>query len=67
MEKAMNVVTLEMRTLMPACLLSQPNSLMQLLALSATSFLLMYSRYYRRPDALCSHATPRSSSSWYPE
>uniref|UniRef100_A0A0A9DXB0 Uncharacterized protein n=1 Tax=Arundo donax TaxID=35708 RepID=A0A0A9DXB0_ARUDO len=33
--------SLEMRTLMPACLLSQPNSLMASLAPSATSLRLM--------------------------
>ena len=52
---------------MPACLLSQPNSLMASLAPSATSLRLMYSRYSRRRDARCSHAAPHSSSSWYPE
>lgn len=55
--------TLEMRTLIPACLLSQPNSLMVSPALSTTSFLKMYSLYSRLLDALCNHAAPQSNSS----
>jgi len=66
-EEAIGGWTFEMRTLMPACLLSQPNSLMASLAPSTTSFLLMYSRYSRRRVALCSHAALHSSSSCYPE
>lgn len=52
-----------MRILIPACLLSQPNSLMVSPALKTTSFLTMYSRYWRLLEALCSHAAPHSNSS----
>jgi hypothetical protein len=50
--------------LIPACLLSQPNSFAFSLAPSTTSFFFMYSLYSLLLDALCSHAAPHSSSSW---
>lgn len=53
-----------MRTLIPACLLSQPNSLMVSPALRTTSFFTMYSLYSRLLDALCNHAAPHSNSSY---
>lgn len=56
-------ITLEMRTLMPACLLSHPNSLIVSPACSVISFLIMYSLYFRLLDALCNHAAPHNSSS----
>uniref|UniRef100_A0A2P2IPW3 Uncharacterized protein n=1 Tax=Rhizophora mucronata TaxID=61149 RepID=A0A2P2IPW3_RHIMU len=55
-----------MRTLMPACLLSQPNSLMVSPACNTASFFTMYSLYSRLREALCSHAAAHSNSSWYP-
>lgn len=53
-----------MRTLIPACLLSQPNSLMVSPALKTTSFFTMYSLYTRFLEALCSQAAPQSNSSY---
>lgn len=58
-------LTLEMRTLIPACLLSQPNSLIVSPALNTTSFLTMYCLYLRLLDALCNHAAPQSNSSYH--
>lgn len=57
-------VTLEISTLIPACLLSQPNSLMVSPALNITSFLAMYSLYSRLLDALCNHTAAQSNSSY---
>lgn len=55
---------MEMRTLIPACLLSQPNSLIVSPALRITSLFTMYSLYSRLLDALCNHAAPQSNSSY---
>lgn len=56
--------TLEMRTLIPACLLSQPNSLIVSPACNTTSFRNMYSLYSRLLEALCNQAAPQSNSSY---
>ena len=48
---------------MPACLLSQPNSLMVSPACNMTSFFTMYSLYLRLREALCNHTAPHSNSS----